>query len=92
MKRVLFFFYFLVNSMTHGQVCVSDAGQDMVVCGGKKSGSNYRVYLDGTASSVTGGSINYKWTSLDDGISFSSSQSRRAEPYFNYPQSLTQDT
>ena len=39
MKRVLFFFYFLVNSMTHGQVCVSDAGQDMVVCGGKKSGS-----------------------------------------------------
>jgi REJ domain. len=77
--------------MTYGQVCIFDAGQDMVVCGGKKSGSNYRVYLDGTASSV-GGSINYEWTSLDDGISFSSSQSRRAEPYFNYPQSLTQDT
>ena len=91
MKRVLFFFYFLVNSILYGQVCVSDAGQDMVVCGGKKSGSNYRVYLDGTASSV-GGSINYEWTALDDGISFSSSQSRRAEPYFNYPQSLTQDT
>ena len=92
MKRVLLFFYFLVNSTLHGQVCISNAGQDMVVCGGKKSGSNYRVFLDGTASSVVGGSINYEWTAIDDGISFSSSQSRRADPYFNYPQSLTQDT
>ena len=92
MKRVLFFFYIFVSSTLYGQVCVSDAGTDMVVCGGKKSGSNYRVYLDGTASSVVGGSINYEWTTLDDGISFSSSQSRRADPYFNYPQSLTEDT
>ena len=92
MKRTLFFFYIIFNTIIYCQVCVSDAGQNMVVCGGKKSGSNYRVYLDGTASSVSGGSINYKWVSLDDGISFSSSQSRRAEPYFNYPQSLAQDT
>ena len=75
-----------------GQVCTADAGQDTVVCGGKKSGSNYRVYLDGTGSSVSGGEINYKWTALDDGISFSSSQSKKAEPYFNYPQDLTEDT
>ena len=92
MKRTLFLFYIIFNTTIYCQVCVSDAGQNMGVCGGKKSGSNYRVYLDGTASSVSGGSINYKWASLDDGISFSSSQSRRAEPYFNYPQSLAEDT
>ena len=92
MKRTLFLFYIIFNTTIYCQVCVSDAGQNMGVCGGKKSGSNYRVYLDGTASSVSGGSINYKWASLDDGISFSSSQSKRAEPYFNYPQSLAQDT
>ena len=92
MKRNLFFFYILFNTIVYTQVCSSDAGQNMAVCGGKKSGSNYRVYLEGTGSNVANGSINYKWTSLDDGVSFSSSQSRRAEPYFNYPQSLTQDT
>ena len=91
MKRTLFLFYILANTVIYSQICSSNAGQDMVVCGGKKSGSNYRVYLDGTESNVVNGSINYKWTSLDDGISFSSSQSRRAKPYFNYPQSLTQD-
>ena len=80
MKRVLLFFYFLVNSTLHGQVCISNAGQDMVVCGGKKSGSNYRVYLDGTASSVVGGSINYEWTTLDDGISFSVSYTHLTLP------------
>ena len=75
-----------------GQVCTADAGPDTLVCGGKRSGSNYRVYLNGTRSSVSGGEINYKWTVLDDGVSFSSSQSKRAEPYFNYPQDLTNDT
>ena len=92
MKRLIFIFLIIFNAFIYGQVCTSDAGQNMTVCGGKKSGSNYRVYLDGTGSSVVGGPINYEWISLDDGISFSSSQSKRAEPYFNYPQSLAQDT
>ena len=83
-------FFFITPSV--GQVCTANAGQDTVVCGGKKSGSNYRVYLDGTSSSVSGGEINYRWTVLDDGFSFSSSQSKRSEPYFNYPQDLTDDT
>ena len=91
MIRPVIIFLTIINSYIFGQQCFSDAGQDKTVCGGKKVGSNYRVYLDGTNSSITNGSLNYEWSSLDDGISFSSSQSRRAEPYFNYPQSLTED-
>ena len=91
-KQSILLFSFIFNAFIYGQVCLSDAGSDMTVCGGKKSGSNYRVYLDGTGSSVVGGLINYEWVSLDAGISFSTSQSKRAEPYFNYPQDLTQDT
>ena len=91
MIRSVIIFLTIINSYILGQQCFSDAGQDKTVCGGKKVGSNYRVYLDGTKSSITNGSLNYEWSSLDDGISFSSSQSRRAEPYFNYPQSLTED-
>ena len=91
MIRSVIIFLTIINSYIFGQQCFSDAGQDKTVCGGKKVGSNYRVYLDGTNSSITNGSLNYEWSSLDDGISFSSSQSRRAEPYFNYPQSLTED-
>jgi len=92
MKRPILIFFIIFSKFIYGQVCTSDAGQNMTVCGGKKSGSNYRVYLDGTGSSVVGGPINYEWVSLDEGISFSSSQSKRAEPYFNYPQDLSQDT
>jgi len=84
-------FIFFFSSQLYSQQCVSNAGIDKTVCGGKKVGSNYRVYLDGSDSYILNGSINYEWSSLDDGISFSSSQSRRAEPYFNYPQDLDQD-
>ena len=91
MIRLVIIFLTIINSYIFGQQCFSNAGQDKTVCGGKKVGSNYRVYLDGTGSSITNGSLNYEWSSLDNGISFSSSQSRRAEPYFNYPQSLTED-
>ena len=91
MIRSVIIFLTIINSYIFGQQCFSNAGQDKTVCGGKKVGSNYRVYLDGTGSSITNGSLNYEWSSLDNGISFSSSQSRRAEPYFNYPQSMTED-
>ena len=83
MIRSVFIFLIVTNGFIFGQQCFSDAGQDKIVCGGKKVGSNYRVDLDGTNSSISNGSLNYEWSSLDDGISFSSSQSRRAEPYFN---------
>ena len=53
----------LIPGYTFGQQCLSDAGQDKTVCGGKKVGSNYRVYLNGTNSSLVNGSINYKWSS-----------------------------
>ena len=80
-----------LNGYLFAQQCISNAGQDKTVCGGKKVGSNYRVYLNGTGSNVIGGSINYEWSSLDEGVSFSNSQSKRAEPYFNYPQDLSTD-
>ena len=83
MKSFIYSFIFFFSSQLYSQQCVSNAGIDKTVCGGKKVGSNYRVYLDGSDSYLLNGSINYKWSSLDDGISFSSSQSRRAEPYFN---------
>ena len=88
MKSFIYSFIFFFSSQLYSQQCASNAGIDKTVCGGKKVGSNYRVYLDGSDSYLLNGSINYKWSSLDDGISFSSSQSRRAEPYFNYPQDL----
>ena len=91
MIRFAFSFILFIYGYISGQQCFSDAGQNKTVCGGKKVGSNYRVYLDGSNSTIVNGSINYEWSSLDEGISFSNSQSRRAEPYFNYPQSLTED-
>ena len=91
MKSFIYSFIFFFSSQLYSQQCSSNAGIDKTVCGGKKVGSNYRVYLDGSDSYLLNGSINYKWSSLDDGISFSNSQSRRAEPYFNYPQSLNED-
>ena len=91
MKKTSYIFFVMLNGFLFSQQCVSNAGQDKTVCGGKKVGSNYRVYLDGSGSDIIGGSINYEWSSLDDGISFSTSQSKRPEPYFNYPQDLSED-
>ena len=91
MKKVIYIFLVLFNGYLVAQDCISNAGQDKTMCGGKKVGSNYRVYLDGTGSDIIGGSLNYEWSSLDDGISFSTSQSKRSEPYFNYPQDLSED-
>ena len=91
MRKILYIFFVMLNGYLFAQQCISNAGEDITVCGGKKVGSNYRVYLDGTGSNVIGGSINYEWSSLDEGVSFSNSQSKRAEPYFNYPQDLSTD-
>ena len=91
MKSIIYSAILFFCSQLYSQQCTSNAGSDKTVCGGKKVGSNYRVYLDGSSSYILDGSINYDWSSLDDGIAFSSSQSRRSEPYFNYPQGLDQD-
>ena len=69
MRKMLYIFFILLNGYSFSQQCISNAGQDKTVCGGKKVGSNYRVDLDGTDSDIIGGSINYEWSSLDDGIS-----------------------
>ena len=68
------------------QDCIADAGEDANYCTG--SGSGYRLYLNGGRSTVGSGAPNYQWTVLDDGITISSSQSRRSSPYFAYPQDL----
>ena len=70
-----------------GQTCLAYAGEDTTVCTG--IGNQYRVYLDGSNSSVESGSINYEWSVLDEGITINSSQSDKVEPYFKYPQDLT---
>ena len=66
------------------QDCIADAGEDANYCTG--SGGGYRLYLNGGRSTVGSGAPNYQWTVLDDGITISSSQSRRSNPYFAYPQ------
>ena len=85
-------FIVTVLSFSYSQNCVSNAGLDFQSCGGQKSGSNYRVYLNGENSYIIDGDINYKWTPIDEGISFSTTQSRKENPYFNYPQNLSVDT
>ena len=90
-RQSIFFIFFIFHCFLHGQQCLSDAGQNKTVCGGRKVGSNYRVDLDGTSSFIENGSINYEWLVLDEGISISTSQARRPKPYFNYPQNLLED-
>ena len=90
-SQVTFFIFVIFHCFLFGQQCLSDAGQNKTVCGGRKFGSNYRVYLDGTNSISGSGSINYEWLVLDEGISISTSQARRSKPYFNYPQNLSED-
>ena len=41
------------------QVCIADAGIDLEICDGDGSSSNY-TYLDGSASSISDGDINFE--------------------------------
>ena len=45
--------------------CVASAGQDIAICDGDGSSSNY-TYLDGTGSAVDSGEVNYEWTVLNE--------------------------
>ena len=40
MKKIFYIFFVLLNGYLFAQQCVSNAGQDKTVCGGKKVGSN----------------------------------------------------
>ncbi|MGY8816142.1 MAG: hypothetical protein ACKVHQ_15720, partial [Gammaproteobacteria bacterium] len=64
MKSFIYVLVVFFSSHLYSQQCISNAGLDKTVCGGKKSGSNYRVYLDGSDSYILNGSINYEWSSI----------------------------
>ena len=86
-----------VNSAT-GQ-CSANAGQDIAICDGDGSSSNY-TYLDGTGSVVDSGEVNYEWTVLNevgDGswqetLVITNSESDEPDPRFKYPKELAADT
>ena len=44
--------------------CSADAGNDLSICDGDGSSSNY-TYLDGSGSTVSDGDVNYEWTVLN---------------------------
>ncbi len=72
---------------------VADAGVDFESCEYVKSGSNYRVYLNGSGSSDIDGTVKFKWTQLEGiDVNLSSSQSKKETPYFNYPSGLTENS
>ena len=90
MKKSFMLLFFLIGSLLYGQNCIANAGENMEVCGGKKVGSNYRVFLDGSGSSVPVGSIDYTWESVGDAINVRDDD--EVDPYFNYPRNLSEDT
>ena len=81
------------------QVCIADAGIDLEICDGDGSSSNY-TYLDGSASSISDGDINFEWTVLtvvgngDDSetLVISNSESDEVDPRFKYPDELAENT
>ena len=72
---------------------VADAGVNFEACEYVKSGSSYRVYLNGSGSSDIDGTIKFKWVQLEGiDVNLSSSQSRKETPYFKYPSSVTENS
>jgi len=102
MNKNLLLTSIVVSFLSFGSVlgqCVSDAGQDISICDGDGSSSNY-TYLDGTGSSVSEGEVNYEWTVLNavgDGswqetLVITNSESDEPDPRFKYPDELAVDT
>jgi len=95
----------LVLSLTGGQflfsqTCVADAGENISICDGDGTSSNY-TYLDASGSSISDGSDpNFEWTVLTvvgDGswretLVITSSESDEEDPRFKYPKELAVDT
>ena len=79
--------------------CSANAGDDISICDGDGSSSNY-TYLDGTGSSVEEGDVNYEWTVLtvvgdgsdEESLVITNSESDEADPRFKYPDELAEDT
>ena len=79
--------------------CSANAGNDISICDGDGSSSNY-TYLDGTGSSVEEGDVNYEWTVLtvvgdgsdEESLVITNSESDEADPRFKYPDELAEDT
>ena len=85
---ILHFAVFLVAIGTVYGQCSADAGDDLSICDGDGSSSNY-TYLDGSGSVVPEGDVNYEWTVLngegDDWettLLISNSESEEMEPRF----------
>ncbi len=78
--------------------CSSDAGNDLLICDGDGSSSNY-TYLDGSGSMVSDGDVNYEWTVLngvgdewEETLVITNSESDEMDPRFKYPKELAVDT
>ena len=56
---------FILNLESAIGQCNADAGQDLSICDGDGSSSNY-TYLDGTGSIVDEGEMEYEWTVLNE--------------------------
>ena len=78
--------------------CSADAGNDLSICDGDGSSSNY-TYLDGSGSTVSDGDVNYEWTVLnsvgddwEETLVITNSESDEMDPRFKYPKELAADT
>ena len=102
MNMNFLFATFLVIAFSHGSTfgqCVAAAGQDISICDGDGSSSNY-TYLDGTGSTVDQGEVSYEWAVLNevgDGswqetLVITNSESDEPDPRFKYPDELATDT
>ena len=96
--RIKYFYLFILVGFAYSQ-CVSDAGENLSICDGDGSSSNY-TYLDGSGSMVPDGEVNFEWTVLTvvgDGswqetLVLSNSESDESDPRFKYPNELAEDT
>ena len=78
--------------------CSADAGNDLSICDGDGSSSNY-TYLDGSGSTVSNGEVNYEWIVLnsfgddwEETLVITNSESDEMDPRFKYPKELAVDT
>ncbi len=78
--------------------CSANAGNDLSICDGDGSSSNY-TYLDGSNSLVSEGDVNYEWVVLnsigdewEETLVITSSESDEMDPRFKYPKELAEDT
>ena len=96
---LIIFKFLLLTNLLQSQECVADAGNDIQICDGDGSSSNY-TYLNGGGSSVIEGDVNFEWTVLtvvgngDDSqtLVISNSESDELDPRFKYPDELSEDT